>query len=456
MRISRVAQATAWTVGIALAVGLAGFSALRIYGSRRLAAAQREFTAKVGPVAGNAYASAKIPDDENAAILLRAGAEAVVLPGGDKPLAGNLTMIEATRWNAQQVTGIRRILAANAPALELLHRAAPMTRSSFGLVDPVNEPEELNMRESGLGKADPVNESEKFKAKMPILKLLWAQRLLLLDARLALLDGDWQRFLTDAGSMSTMAVALERESPMVAMLIGVAAEKILLTVTSEATARPEVSLTTLQRLQRLLLDTDLRATWRRALLVSAVGSDRRVAAIRADPKRMAEEGFGVKGRLLELLFGDILAAQRRELYSDLVGVVDQPIGSNPRWADRGKARPKSIFSVFESVMFSGLASSGGRVQSTMSVRNLANVALKLRMEGLQTGSYPQTLAAYPEALRPDPFAGKPLTYLRRPDGSAVISVPDFAALWKRISDAGLGSQPYTWELPPPGKAVAKK
>ena len=109
-----------------------------------------------------------------------------------------------------------------------------------------------------------------------------------------------------------MAVALERESPVVAMLIGVAAEKILLTVTSEATARPEVSLKTLQRLQSLLLDTDLRATWRRALLVSAVGTDRRVAAIRADPKRMTEERIGVKGRLLELLFGDIFAAQQRE------------------------------------------------------------------------------------------------------------------------------------------------
>ncbi len=203
-----------------------------------------------------------------------------------------------------------------------------------------------------------------------------------------------------------MAVALERESPMVAVLIGVAAEKIFLTVTSEATARPDVSLKTLRSLQSLLLDTDLRATWRRALLVSAVGTDRRVAAVRADPKRMAEEGFGVKGRLLELLFGDIFAAQQRELYSDLADILGQPLGSNPRWADRGKARPKNMFNVFESVIFSGLASSGGRVQSTMSVRNLANVALKVRIEGLQTGSYPRTLAAYPEAVRPDPFASQ--------------------------------------------------
>ncbi|TAM48791.1 MAG: hypothetical protein EPN53_09005 [Acidobacteria bacterium] len=455
MAISKALRLTVRTAGVVLVVVLAGFLALRIYGNRRLAAAEREFTAKVGPMAGNPYASAKVPDDENAAILLRAGAEAVVLPGGDKPLAGDLTMIEAKRWNAQQVTEIRRILAANAPALELLHRAAPMTRSSFGLVDSVNEAEELDMTSTRLGLAGPVKETEKFKAKMPILKLLWGQRLLLLDARLALHNGDWQRFLTDAVSMSTMAVALERESPLVAVLIGIAAEKILLTVTSEATARPDVSLETLRSLQSLLPETDLRATWRRALLVSAVGTDRRVAAVRADPKRMGEEGFGVKGRLLELLFGGIFAAQQRELYSDLVGVVDQPLGSNPRWADRGKARPKSMFSVFESVMFPELAGSGGRVQSTMSLRNLADVALKVRIEGLRTGAYPPTLAAYPEAMRPDPFAAKPLSYVLRPDGSAVIAVRDFVVLWKRVS-VGPVAQPFSWELPAPGTAVATK
>ncbi len=437
MAMSKVVRRTVRAVGVALVVALAGLLALRIYGNRRLVAAEREFAASVGPVAGPPDASASVPDEENAAIYLRAGAEAVVLPGGDKALAGEFTTLEPKRWDSQQVAEIRRILAANAPALTLLHRAAGMTRSSFGLGDLVNETEEL-------------------KAKMPVLKLLWGQRLLLLDARLALLDGDWQRFLTDAGSMSTMAVAIERESPMVAMLIGVAAEKILLTVTSEATARTEVSLKTLQSLQGLLLDTDLRANWRRALLVSAVGTDRRVAAIRADPsRRAADEGGGLQGWVMDVLFRDIFSAQQRELYSDLVDVLGQPLGSNPRWADRGKARPKSMFNVFESVMFPGLAGSGGRVQSTMSVRNLASVALKVRMEGLQTGSYPQTLAAYPEAVRPDSFAGKPLSYVRRPDGSVVISVPDFAALWKRISDAGLSSQPYTWELPAPGKVVAQ-
>ena len=115
-----------------------------------------------------------------------------------------------------------------------------------------------------------------------------------------------------------------------------------------------------------------------------------------------------------------------------------------------------MFNVFESIIFSGLAELGRALQSTMSVRNLADVALKVRIEGLQTGSYPRTLAAFPEAVRPDPFAAKPLSYVRRPDGSVVISVPDFAALGSGFSDAGLGSQPYTWELPAPAKAVAKK
>ena len=187
-------------------------------------------------------------------------------------------------------------------------------------------------------------------------------------------------------------------------------------------------------------------------MVSAVGVELRTAAVTADPKRRAGEGSALKGRIVDFLFPDVLIAQQRELYSDLLGGVDQPLGSNPHWADRGKVKQNGIFQVFESVIFPQTAISAGRVQSTMSSRNLANVALRIRIEGLQTGAYPETLASFPEALRPDPLAGKPLTYVRRANGSASLTVPDFGALWKRISDVGPGSQPYIWELPAPAKA----
>lgn len=432
-------KAVRWTVrvvGVALVVVLGGLLALRIYGNRRLAAAEREFTAKVGPMTGNPYASPRVPDEENAAIYLRAGAEAFLMPK-DHARVGELTLSPANAWTPEQWEFLRGVLARNRPALELLHRAAGMTRSSFGLLDPTNEVEEL-------------------KTRLPLLKLLWAQRLLFLDARLAAHDGDQERVLLDAGSMAAMAASLDRESPMIAMLIGLAAEKIFLSVVSEATARPEVQIQTLTRLQGMLLTNDLRAYWRRVLLASAYGIDRRVAADLTQPNRQEDIWSLLKGRALELCCHDIFSAQQRELYADLVGIIDQPLGSNPRWVDRGKAKTTSPFGMFGSIIFPHLANACGRVQSTMSLRDLADVALKVRIEGLRTGAYPPTLAAYPQAIRPDPFAGKPLSYLLRPDGSAEIAVPGFGLLWKRVSDVGPGSQPYCWELPAPGKSVAAK
>jgi hypothetical protein len=436
MAMSKVVRRTVRVVGVALVVALAGLLALRIYGDGRLAAAERAFAAKVGPMAGNSYASQRVPDEENAAIYLRAGAEAFLMPE-DHARIGELTMSPAKAWTPEQWEFLRGVLARNRPALELLHRAAGMTRSSFGLVDPVNETEDL-------------------KTKLPVLKLLWAQRLLFLDARAAIHGGDQERLLADADSMATMAASLDRESPMIAMLIGLAAEKIFLATVSEAAAQPEVKLQVVTRLQGMLLGNDLRAFWRRVLLAGAYGIDRRVAAFRMHASGPEEHGLGLKGRIVELCCSDIFSAQQRELRADFAGVIDQPLGSNPRWADRGKATPVSPFSVFESILSPMFASELGRVQSTMSLRNIADVALKVRIEALQTGAYPPTLAAFPEAMRPDPFAAKPLSYLLRPDGSAVIAVPDFGLLWKRVSDVGPGSQPYSWELPVPGKLVAKK
>jgi hypothetical protein len=144
--------------------------------------------------------------------------------------------------------------------------------------------------------------------------------------------------------------------------------------------------------------------------------------------------------------------------ADLIAALDQPLGLDPPWFRRGLHQPRTVFDmfdVFESVMFGQAAKSSiGRVQSTLSLRKLARIAVAVRLEGLEDGAYPETLASLPGATQPDPFAGTPLTYERRPDGSARISVPDFAVLWKQISDIGPGAQPFVWELPAPPAAAS--
>jgi hypothetical protein len=425
-----------WTVRLmatVLVVALAALLALRIYGSAHVAAAEREFARKIGPREATASVPANVPDGENAAVFLRAGAEAMILPGNDRPQVGELSMAPAESWSEAQRADVRRILANNGPTLERLHRAAGMTRSNFGAVAWDTKTHELTTP--------------------PLLKLMTAQRLLLIDARIALLEHDSARLLADAASMATMAAGLERETATVELQVGMACEKMLLAAVGEAVAEPSIDRETLTKLQGMLVDTDLRVAWRRSNLWQQTGIQGHVAAVMSDPVTARAPKVLLYGRFLDFAFGRIFQAQQLEIRADLIAAVDQPLGLDPPWLRRGLHQPRTIldmFDVFESVMFGQTAKSSiGRVQSTLSLRELARIALEVRLQGLATGSYPETLASLPGGSNADPFAGKPLSYVRRPDGSARISVPNFEALWKHISDVGAKAQPFSWELPAP-------
>jgi hypothetical protein len=440
MRTSPVVRRAVREVGILLLVALAALLGLRVYGNRRLAAAEREFTRRVGPREPGASARARVPDEQNAAVFLRAGSEAMILPGNDKPVIGEMSMAPAGSWSESQRADLRRILANNGPALGPLHRAAGMTRSNFGAVAWDKKTHELTAP--------------------PLFKLMTAQRLLLVDARMALLEHDSARLLADAASMATMAAGLERETPTVELQVGIACERMLLAAVGEAVAEPSTDRGTLTKLQGMLVDTDLRVAWGRSNLWQQTVIQQHVAAVLSDPLAARAPKVSLYGRFLEFVLGDIFKAQQLELRADLIAAVAQPLGLDPPWSRRGLHQPRTIFDmfeVFESVMFGQTAKSSiGRLQSTLSLRELARIALAVRLQGLATGSYRETLASLPGAMRPDPFAGKPLAYERRPDGSVRISVPDFEALWKRVSDVGARAQPFSWELPASPRAAAAR
>lgn len=427
-------------LAILLLLALAALLGLRVYGNWRLAAAEREFAERVGPRDTGTSTPVKLLDEENAAVFLQAGAEAMILPGNDRPQIGEMTMTRPDSWSESQRADLRRILANNGPALELLHRAAGMTTSLFGAVTWDKKTHEL-------------------KAP-PLLKLITAQRLLLVDARMALLEHEPARLLADTASMATMAAGLERESELVGLLMGMACEKMFLAAVKEAVADSSTHREMLTKLQGMVVDTDLKAAWRRGNLAQQAVISKHVAAVLSDPLAARHGGVGLYGRFMDFAFGKIFQAQQLEIRAGLIAAVDQPLGLDPSWSRRGAHQPRTVFDVFdvfESVMFGQSAKSSiGRVQSALSLRELANIALAARLQGLATGEYPATFASLSGAMRPDPFAGKPLTYERRPDGSARISVPDFEVLWKRISDVGASAQPFSWELPAPAPRAPQK
>jgi hypothetical protein len=434
----RIVRWSVRVLGVAAVIVLAALLVVRVYGSRRLQAAEEAFARSTGAKEAGSSAPARVPDAENAALFLRAGAEAMVLPGDDRPRMGEMTMKPLGEWTPEDRADLDRIVANNQPALELLHRAAGMTRSNFGTLAWDSDTGELRSPR--------------------LLTLMTAERLLLVDARMALLAHEPARLLADAGSMAAMAGGLERETPMVELLVGMACEKMFLSAVKDAVADPSTDRETFSKLQGMLVDTDLRGAWRRSNLWQQTAIQQHVAAVMSEPVTARAPRVSLYGRLVEFALGDIFRAQQLEIRADLIAAVDQPLGLNPGWSRRGLKQPRTIFDmfdVFESVMFGNMAKSSiGRLQFALSARNLARTALALRLQGLETGAYPETLASLPEAMRPDPFAGKPLSYERRADGSAHLAVPGFEVLWTRISDAGPDTQPYSWELPPPRTAAA--
>ena len=73
-----------------------------------------------------------------------------------------------------------------------------------------------------------------------------------------------------------------------------------------------------------------------------------------------------------------------------------------------------------------------RAQAASAQRLLVRAGIELRRVALETGIYPTDLASIPEAIRPDPFTGKPLRYSVGADGSASIGLDGADALLEQV------------------------
>lgn len=81
-----------------------------------------------------------------------------------------------------------------------------------------------------------------------------------------------------------------------------------------------------------------------------------------------------------------------------------------------------------------------RTRAIAASRRLARLALDLAANGA-----PHPL---PADLEPDPFAGELPTLVRRPDGSAVLTLPGADVLWNELMGSNdIPGPPFTWHLP---------
>jgi hypothetical protein len=104
------------------------------------------------------------------------------------------------------------------------------------------------------------------------------------------------------------------------------------------------------------------------------------------------------------------------------------------------------------VMMPNLLDSVYKLLATEESRKLAELAVRLRLEAVERGAYPEVPSGRAaRAVFGDPTATHP-TLERRADGSVVLTHPAAAAAWEERwgeMRAPVQPPPYTWELPAP-------
>jgi len=342
-----------------------------------------------------------LPDEENAAAWLQAGAAAIVWTEAEKGTIGEATLSPYDRWPAGLFSQARAALHRHRGALETLHRAAPIERSNYG-----------------------IRYGQGVDAEMPadLLGLLDASRLLMVEARIALADGDERRTLAALETMARLAISLQDEPTTITTLVGIACERMMLTVAAEVTEseQPRVaSLDVLEQLEQILpiaegheIIARLFDAW---AAVFEVEMNRRAAA--------SEVGSAV----------DIDRARLLQLRSRLLELAAVPYGVDPERFDNlieDVAIESDPQVLLEDVQ--GFVKVIERLQVVGAQHQLVRAGTAMRRLGLSDGAYPNERPALTELVDADPFTGRQLVYEPRFDGSLGLSLDGAVALLEQI------------------------
>jgi len=344
-----------------------------------------------------------IPPEENAAEWLMAGGCAIDPTDYSRGAIGEASVRPFSEWSPELVDSVRESLDRQQAALEMLHRAATLDRSSY-----------VFEYRRGLDAEMPDREVP------DMLPLVKACRLLLAEARVAAADGDRQRALTALATMGRLASSLERESSILTALIGIACERMMLVAAAETlvcgqpwTADPAF----VEQLVETLSAEDLRAMMGRALEFSNIQGPEAAT----EPSSVADEWARAEFERAHAL--------AREL-------VDAPYGSVPGW----HSSPEDE-GVVAGLVLVNLRSAISRHQAALAQRQLVQAAIALRLLAITDGAYPTDRSAVSQLTGPDPFTGRPLLYSVREDRSAEVALDGADELLSEVVAKGAASVP---------------
>jgi len=410
---------------VLLLVVLIASLALHLYGRVRFAQAEARFEAEVGSLDVAHIESPQLPEEENAATWLVAGAAAIVLSNDDLQRIHDAVNTPESGWSREQEETLRALVERNRGGLETLHRAASCEQSDYGIVLP----------------------DGRVSARVPdLLPLLSAGKLLHVEARLAFADEDVASGLAAARTLSRLSTSLTREHTVIAPLVGNAVETWLLGVVAEllrSAAAWAAQPTLLAELEAMLPVDDPLATARR-ILIEAAWAESSAVRLGWQLGESDEPPAGIS----RYLFGHLAGAEILEAVRHQVELVGVPYGSVPDRFAPGSApsplRPHKRHAHAVTPFSKAVA----KLQSTASQRQLIRAAIALRRIGIARESYPRERPSIAELDEPDAFTGRLMVYQLRDDGSLRLEFAGAAELDRSLRQRRI-TPVFTVVLPPP-------
>jgi hypothetical protein len=386
---------------------------LRIHGGARLSRAQARFIDEVGSLDPASYVAADLPEQENAAKWLTAGAEALELSPDDLRFVGRLSNAATDRWSDDQAAELRALIERSAAALALLHGSRPLERSSYEIAYGGDGGERLP----------------------PVRELVRASQLLELQGRLALREGRTGEAIESFETLGRLAGSLEREPYFLLLRYGMGAERRQLALVRELLEARVPEASTIDRLQQGLVSVDPLEAYRTAL---AAETARFMPFVTGSAPPVA-------GHAWTAVMGPLAGARLLEAVRSRAAALDRSF-PEARAALEESDRGLDI-TMIDKLYRPDDGQLGGLAFRGASMRRLARIALRMSRQAAMKGAYPRDLGGY-RASGPDPFTGEPLALELFDDGGALLFAPGVERSLEQLGEKR-GPGLHAWRLAPP-------
>ncbi len=427
--LRRAGIATAVLLLFVLTAGVA----LHLYGRLCFARATSELEALLGEELVFDFAHLEtptLPRYENAAEWLLDGVEALDVSADERARIEQAWLLARREWPPELEENARALIGRHRLGLETLHKAGEIERSSYGI-----------RYRDGDGAWIP---------RAYVMSLFSAAKLLNVEGRLALADGDAEGGLAAAGALARIATSLDQEHFLFFLSYEIGVERSLNRLVFEVLQEMEpwaASPALLAELEALLPTRDWLERAREFLVLE--GSMYSVSA--RDGARTLPHGERMPPWPIRYLFGHLVGAEALAGTRKSVELIPLSYG---RAQDRfDEASPQGTLVLFyqywsynrptplqslgtpiiigqmlgavpHSMAWDASANSWGRllgvllkVQVIATERQLLRAAITLRRDGIVRGSYPRERPELAALAEPDPFTGQLISYRPGDDGS---------------------------------------